>query len=138
VKTVLLVFSIVLFASTFTLGYCGVDTVIVRGRVDHPPKNATVRVELVYAPNVVEDSGEVDVENGTFSIPIDFLTRGRRKRLLIAQCDRKPMTVIVTLVGSGRYREYDRISLDFGKDFKTEGSGGYYTLRSELVLGGSR
>lgn len=36
------------------------------------------RVQLVYAKDMAGESGEVTIENGTFSIPIEFLTQSRR------------------------------------------------------------
>jgi hypothetical protein len=45
--------------------------------------------------------------------------------------------VIVTLVERDQDHEYDRVTLDFAKDFKMAGPS-TYTLRSEVVLNGSR
>jgi len=45
--------------------------------------------------------------------------------------------VIVTLVGSDEGREYDRVSLDFAKDFRMTDPTAY-ALRAELVLNGAR
>jgi hypothetical protein len=131
--------SVALLTCTFVHALCAVDVVIVRGRVDHAPNNAKVRVQLVYSRGVAGDSGEVTVENGTFSVPIEFLTQSRRPVVngILEKCSRRPKTVIVTLVERGQDREYDRVSLDFAKDFKMADSSAY-TLRSELVLNGSR
>jgi hypothetical protein len=56
---------------------CSVDEVMVKGRVDHAPRNARVRVQLIYAKRMQGESGDVTVEDGKFSIPIQFLTQTR-------------------------------------------------------------
>ncbi len=109
-----------------------------KGRVEHAPPKAKVRVELVYAKEQVGDSGEATLENETFSIPIEFLTQSRRPVLmgsLREKCDRKPKTVVITLVEDDQ--ELDRVSLDFAKDFRMADPTAY-ALRSEAVLNGSR
>ncbi len=139
VKTFRSILSLALLACTLAYPMCSVDVVMVRGRVDHAPDNAIVRVQLIYARDVAADSGDVTVENGKFSIPIEFLTQSRRPLVndLMEKCNRRPKTVIVTLVDRAQNHEYDRVSLDFAKDFKMADLGTYYTLRSELVLDGS-
>jgi hypothetical protein len=117
---------------------CRVDTVIVKGRVENAPPKAKVRVELVYAKEQVGDSGEATLESETFSVPIEFLTQSRRPVLmgsLREKCDRKPKTVVVTLVEGDQ--KLDSVSLDFAKDFRMADPTAY-TLRSEVVLNGSR
>jgi hypothetical protein len=52
------------------------------------------------------------------------------------KCDRKPETVVITLVGGDPSQEYDRVSLALRKDFKMADPTAY-TLRSEIVLNGS-
>ena len=118
---------------------CSVDVVMVRGRVDHPPSDAKVRAQLVYSGDVAGESGEVTVEDGRFSIPVDFLTQSRRPVVngILEKCGRRPKTVIVTLMGSDGAHEYDRVSLDFAKDFRMSDPTAY-ALRSELVLNGAR
>ena len=54
---------------------------------------------------------------------------------LLEKCDRKPKTVVVTLVDADQ--EYDRVSLDLAKDFKMPDPSAY-ALRSEIVLHGPR
>jgi hypothetical protein len=49
------------------------------------------------------------------------------------KCERKPKTVVVTLLESGQDQEYDRVSLDLIKDFKMADPSAY-TLKSEIVL----
>jgi len=131
-KTPSSILSVALITCTFA-GACAVDVVIVKGRVDHPPGNAVVRVQLVYAKNVAGESGEATMENGTFNIPIEFLTQSRRPVVngLLEKCTRRPKTVIVKLLEDDH--EYDSVSLDFAKDFKMADSSAY-SLRSELVL----
>jgi hypothetical protein len=130
---------VTLIACTLARAACSVDVVMVRGRADHAPSDAKVRVQLVYAGDVAGESGSVTVEDGRFSIPIDFLTQSRRPVVngLLEKCGRRPKTVIVTLVGSDEGHEYDRVSLDFAKDFRMSDPTAY-ALRAELVLNGTR
>lgn len=116
---------------------CSINVVMVKGRVEHAPQRAKVRVQLVYSKEQPGESAEVTVENGTFRIPIKFLTQSSRPLLsnLQAKCNRKPKTVVVTLVENDQ--EYDRLSLDLAKDFKLADASAY-TLRSEVVLTGPR
>jgi hypothetical protein len=90
-KTLSSILSVVLITSTFAPALCSVDDVIVRGRVDHAPRNARVRVQLVYARDLPGESGDVTIENGTFSIPIDFLTQSRRPVVngILEKCSRR-------------------------------------------------
>jgi hypothetical protein len=55
---------------------CPVDTVIVKGRVEHPiaQNDYRVRVELVYPKHKPGESGEVTVEDSSFKIPVEFVT----------------------------------------------------------------
>jgi hypothetical protein len=130
--------TVALISCAFAHAGCSIDVVMVRGRVDHAPGDAKVRVQLVYSGDVLGESGEVTVEDGRFSIPIDFLTQSRRPVVngILEKCGRRPKIVIVTLVGSGQEREYDRVSLDFAKDFRIADPTAY-ALRAELVLDGS-
>jgi hypothetical protein len=117
---------------------CSVDTVIVKGRVEHAPPKSKVRAELVYAKEQVGDSGEATLESETFRISIEFLTQSRRPVLmgsLREKCDRKPKTVVITLVEGDQ--KLDSVSLDFAKDFRMADPTAY-ALRSEVVLNGSR
>lgn len=119
------------------LAECPVDTVIVKGRVEHVPLDAKVRVQLIYAKEVAGESGEVSVENGMFSIPIEFLTLSKRPLIhnLPEKCERKPRTVNITLIGGGQ--ESEPVSLDFVKEFKSVDASAY-ALRTEVVLEGAR
>ena len=124
--------------TTFAYAWCGTDVVIVRGRVERPPRSASVRVQLVYSKQKRGESGEVTVENGKLTIQIPFLTQSRAPVLigsLMEKCDRKPKTVVVTLLEGDQNQEYDRVSLDLAKDFKMADPSAY-TPRSEIVLSG--
>jgi hypothetical protein len=126
-----------IFSGAFSHARCSVDVVIVNGRVEHAPRNGIVRVQLVYPKQKQEmgESGDVTVEGGSFRIQIPFLTQSRAPGLLgiREKCDRKPGTVVVTLMESDQ--EYDRVSLDLAKDFKMADPSAY-ALRSEILLHG--
>lgn len=55
----------------------------------------------------------------------------------LGKCDRKPKTVVVTLLRGGQNQEYERVSLDLTKDFKMADPSAY-TLPTEIVLNGPR
>jgi hypothetical protein len=126
------------FTVTFAHAACDMDVVIIKGRVEHPPRSASVRVQLVYSKEKRGESGEVTVENGKFTIQIPFLTQSRAPVLigsLMEKCDRKPKAVVVTLWEGDQNQEYDRVSLALAKDFKMADPSAY-TPRSEIVLSG--
>jgi hypothetical protein len=137
VRTLTRILCVILIACTIALAECPVDTVIVKGRVEHAPSNAKVRVLLIYTKEIPGESAEASLENGTFTIPIEFLTLGRHStiRNLPEKCDRKPIAVNITLMGGDH--DYDPVSLYFAKDFKVADPSAYI-LRSELVLNGSQ
>ncbi len=126
-------------ASTVVHVGCAIDVVVVKGRVEHAPRGATVHVELLYPHNAGSDSGETTLEGAEFTLPVDFLTQSRRPVLIgewRQKCDRKPETVVVTLMGGDPIQEYDRVSLQLSSDFKrTDPSS--YALKSEIVLKGA-
>jgi hypothetical protein len=125
-----------IFSGTFSRASCSVDIVIVNGQVEHSPPKATVRVQLVYPNQNMGESGDVTVEGGSFRIEIPFLTQSRAPVLggsLREKCDRKPKTVVVTLIEADQ--EYDRVSLDLAKDFKMADPSAY-ALRSQILLHG--
>jgi hypothetical protein len=75
----------------------------------------------VYEKSRQGESREVTVENGKFTIQIPFLTQSRAPLLIgnfLEKCDRKPQTVVITLMGGNENREYDRVSLNLMQDFK--------------------
>jgi len=117
-----------LIACTLGHAMCPVDVLVVKGRVEHPPDNATVRVQLVYPGNLGGDSGEATSVDVNFTVPVGTFRE---------KCDRRPETVIVTLVGRDPAHEYDRVSLELARDFKKTDSN-TYRLKSEIVLKGSR
>jgi len=125
------------FSGAFSYAQCSVDVVIVNGRVENAPRNARVRVQLVYPHQKTGESGETTVEGGSsFRIPIWFLTQSRAPVLigtLLEKCDRKPKTVVVSLVEADQ--EYDHVSLDLAQDFKLVDPS-HYAPRSEIVLHG--
>jgi len=58
----------ILSVCAFAQPLCSVDEVIVRGRIDRPPKNAEVRVQLVYAKDKPGESGDITPETDKFSL----------------------------------------------------------------------
>jgi hypothetical protein len=93
-------------------------------------------VQLVYPKRKPGEAGEVTVEDGTFRIPLEFVTtQSSIFTNLPPRCGRKPKTVEITLMQNDR--EVDQAYLDFAKSFRmTDASA--YTLRSELLLKGSQ
>jgi hypothetical protein len=154
---------------------CPVDSIVIKGRVEHAPRNPSVRVQLLYPPDRHRkhaqgsdlgqneqrgESAEAILDGNTFTIPIEFLTNDRRTVMNFdPACNRKPQTVVITLKQNGASNdnddkndsndksdnddqndsdnEYDRVSLDFPRDFKSSDSQ-HYTLRNELVLNGQQ
>lgn len=132
---------------------CPVNSVVIKGRVENPPRNASVRVLLLYPPDRHAknlpgsdmqnnerpgESAEAILDGDAFTIPVEFLTNDSRTEMTFkAKCGRQPQTVVVTLKRSessnGDDQEYDRVSLDFPREFKSDDSR-HYTLRSPLVL----
>ena len=127
----------VLPVCAFAQPLCPVDEVVVRGRIDRPPRNAEVRVQLVYTNDKPGESGDITPETDKFSLPVEFLTQSREPIVngSFGKCGRKPITVIVTLLDSEGKREYDRISFNFAKDFKMIDSS-TYVLKSNVLLKG--
>jgi len=56
-KTLASILTVTLITCAFAPAGCSVDVVMVRGRVDHPPSDAKVRVQLVYSGDVAGESG---------------------------------------------------------------------------------
>ena len=134
--------------TTFAYSWCGTETIILKGRVESPSRDASVRVQLLYPHKQKQEqlgkqqqeqlgeSGEVTVENGRFTIQIPFLTRDSEHVIFASlrdRCDRRPKSVVVTLLEGDQNEERDRISLDMAKDF-TKADATAYTSRSEIVL----
>lgn len=131
-----------LIASTFAHAQCPVDSITIKGRVEHLPQNASVRVQLMYAKGQRGESAEAILDGATFTIPIEFVTNDRRTTMNFKpRCEHKPQTVVITLQESTAstedVREYDRVTLDFPHDFKTDDSK-HYTVSSEVVLNGQQ
>lgn len=132
---------------------CPVNSIIIKGRVEHPPRNASVRVLLLYPPDTHKkypttsgmeerarpgESAEAILDGDAFTIPVEFLTNDSRTEMTFkSKCNRQPQTVIITLKRSNASNnddpEYDRVTLDFPREFKSDDSR-HYTLRSDLVL----
>jgi hypothetical protein len=137
-KTSSAVLCVALIACAFSRAQCSVNSVVVKGRIEHAPANPSVRVQLLYANDQKGESAEASLDRSTFSIPVEYLTQSNHPVLLSGirtRCARKPQIVVVTLKQGDQ--EFDRVSLDFAKDFKTDDSS-VYTLRSELVLNGQK
>jgi len=82
--------------------------------VENSTAHSKVRVQLVYAKDKPGESGNVGVEDGTFQIPIEFVPlRSSIFTNLRKKCDRKPKTVVITLLENDQ--ESDQVSLDFAK-----------------------
>jgi hypothetical protein len=92
-------------------------------------------MQLIFEKGQTLDSTEATVENGTFNIPVEFLTQSHRPVFMGIgeKCDRKPKTVTVRLLTGDQ--EYDRVSLDFAKDFRMVDATTYMP-QSEIVLNG--
>jgi hypothetical protein len=116
---------------------CRVETVIIKGHVvENANAHSKVRVQLVFPKEKPGESGEVTVEDGTFRIPIEFVTmQSSIFTNLPKRCGRKPKTVVITLLENDQ--ESDQVFLDFAKNFKMADASAY-TLRSEVVLKGPR
>ncbi|HEV2398670.1 MAG TPA: hypothetical protein VGS27_17130 [Candidatus Sulfotelmatobacter sp.] len=113
---------------------CPVDTVIIKGRVEHLRAHSDyrVRVQLVYPKHKPGEAGEVTVEDAKFQIPVEFVTaQSSLFANLPTRCGRKPETVVITLL-RGDHKS-DEVFLDFAKNFQMMDASAY-TLRSELVL----
>ena len=130
------VFSLYLIAHA----QCPVDTVIVKGRVEHPiaQTDYRVRVQLVYPKHKPGEAGEVTVEDSKFQIPVEFVTsQSSAFTNLPKRCGRKPQTVVITLLRGDQKSDEasDEASLDFARNFRMVDASAY-TLRSELALNG--
>jgi len=136
-KAIGVILSMIFAGGTMAQARCGVDEVLVKGRVNRTPLKSKVRVQLVYEKGAGE-SGEATIENGVFSIALEFLTQRRRPVVngVLEKCGRRPKDVIVTLMESDPQHEVYRVTLDFAKDFVMADASAY-RLRSELVLNGA-
>lgn len=112
---------------------CPVDSVMIKGRVENAPANARVRVQLIFDQGRPGVSADTTVENGSFRVPIEFLTQSSRPLLanLKPKCERKPKNVTIKLLAGDEER--DRVTLNFPHDFKMIDLTAY-TPQSEVVL----
>lgn len=142
-----------LIACPLMYGQCPVNSIVLKGRVERPPRNASVRVVLMYPPDRhaknlpgtdmqnnerTGESAEAILDGDSFTIPVEFLTNDNRTEMTFkSKCNRQPQTVVVTLKktdnSGGNDQELERISLDFPREFKSDDSK-HYMLRSDLVL----
>jgi len=126
-----------IFPSAVSHAECPTDMVIVTGQVEHAPRKAIVKVQLIYPKGKIGESGDTTVEDGSFRIQIPFFTQSRAPFLNGSippeKCARKPETIVVSLVENDQ--EYDRVSLKRDKDFKKIDPSAY-ALRSEIMLHG--
>ena len=125
---------LILFLSSIAHTQCPVNTLIVKGRVEHSIANSDyrVRVPLVYPKHKPGESGEVTVEDKTFQIPVEFVTeKSSLFSNLPRRCSRRPQNIVITLL-QGEQKS-DEVFLDFAKNFRMSDPSAY-TLRSELVL----
>jgi len=139
VAGILLLAAYTLFGTAAALAQCPILNVMVKGEVQSPPRGSVVRVQLVYSKRSKSEngeSGEVILEGESFRIRIPFLTQSSAPVLGIGvfRCNLRPKTVVVTLLAGDH--EYDRVSLDWAKDFKMADPTAY-ALRSGLVLHGT-
>jgi hypothetical protein len=142
-----------LMACMLAYAQCPVDSIRIKGRVEHLPRNASVLVQLFFAPDPHAgkrgndlpentrrgESAEAILDGATFSVPVEFVTNNRRPVMSFgSRCDRKPQTVVVTLTGEEKTGESktDASKNDEYKlnDSKTDAR--HYILRSDLVLDG--
>lgn len=125
----------VLSALALTQAICPVDEVQIKGRVDHPPANARVRVALIYGKDVVGESSDITLDGDEFRLSVDFLTQSRKPIVngSFEKCKRRPASVIVTLVNSEGTHEYDRATFDFARDFMMADRT-IYALKTEVSL----
>lgn len=136
VKQVLTLLATGLTLCGMTLAQCPVNTVILEGRVNHAAPHSKVRVQLVYPKGKPGEVGEVTVEDGTFRIPLEFVTmQSSIFTNLPKRCGRKPKTVEITLLENDH--EADQTTLDFAKSFRMADASAY-TLRAVLVLNGAQ
>jgi hypothetical protein len=138
-RTVGAVVAVVLVICGLTVAECPVDEVMVKGRVENRPDKGRVRVELVYSNHTPGDSGDTTLDGARFKLPVDFLTqiRSRWGMGMGGRCGRRPKTVVVTLIGDTAATEYDRVLLDFSKDF-VAADPSTFIVRVDVVLNGSR
>jgi hypothetical protein len=133
------IFFVTSILATLAHAQCPVNSIRIKGRVEHLPRNASVVVQLLFAPDARAgkrgsdlpdnaqrgESAEAILDGEAFSIPVEFVTNNRRPLMSFgSRCDRKPQSVVVTLKGNAApnedAREYDSISLDFPDAFKID------------------
>jgi hypothetical protein len=123
--------------ATAARAQCPVHTIILKGHVENPAPNSRIRLQLSYPKQQSAESAEATLQDGSFRLPIEFLTQSSRPLLrnLKPKCDRKPNAVIVTLLVGNE--EANQITLDFLRDF-TMIDASAYAPRSEIVMKDTR
>ena len=112
---------------------CPVTTIILKGHVENPTPDSRVRAQLSYPKAQSGESAETTLDNGSFHLPLEFLTQSTRPflRNVKPKCDRKPAEVILTLVTGDA--EKNQLTLAFPRDFTlTDASA--YTPTTEVVF----
>lgn len=135
-KSCAVLFCVSMVFSSIANAQCSVATVTVNGRVEHPPQNAHVRIQLIYSKKEHQESADARLEGEVFRIPIEFLTESRKGSVIAKigrKCDRRPKAVIIMLVSGDE--EADNVSLDFLRDFE-QSDPSNYTVKREVVLRG--
>ena len=132
-KLILHLFCAISITPALARGQCPVNTVMVHGHVDHPQPNSKVQVQLVYPKREPGESAQTNLDDNTFHIPIEFLTQSNKPlfKNVHAKCDRKPSTVVITLMTGDR--QSDQVTLGLLKDFDHLDASAY-TLRHEVTL----
>jgi hypothetical protein len=127
---------LVLMARVFAYSVCPVDDVMVKGTIEQAPRHAKVRVQLVYARDMQGESADTTLDGSNFTLSVDFLTQSRGPLVngSFEKCGRKPESVIVTLVDHEGTREYDRVALQFPKNF-TKATPSTYLSSGVLLKG---
>jgi hypothetical protein len=128
---------VLLAGATAASAQCSVDTVIVKGRVENSTRDSKVRVQLIFANDQPGPAAEAAPEDGTFRLPVEFLTQSTRPLLtnLKPKCDRRPKSVVVKWLAGDQ--EITRLTLDFKRDFKMTDFSAYMP-QSDILLKASR
>jgi len=96
---------------------CPVNTIMIKGRVQNPAPNSRIHVQLSYPKSGPGESAETTLDNGSFRVPLQFLTQSSKPLLAIVKpkCDRKPTQVVITLFTGAL--EKNQVTLAFPHDF---------------------
>ena len=126
-----------LLACTFLIAaahaQCPVHTIILKGHVENPTPNTRVRAQLSYSKPQSGESAETTLDNGSFHLPVEFLTQSTKPflRNVKPKCDRKPAEVVITLFTGDAQK--DQLTLAFPRDF-TMTDASAYAPNAEIVF----